>query len=141
MIISTIQFGDLEFDPDSECFTGIAQWNNQQIRIDFPVDQKEIEDIALATAQTLWLGQDQWQQSIQTLVSSLVEIKNDAWLEDDEDELTAAEFYDRITMETTSISADGSFEFWYDDGELFWRNSIVVRGNLERGLIEACTEG
>jgi hypothetical protein len=142
MIISTVRFGDLVFEPDLDWFMGTTLWNGQEIRIVFPVNQKTINDSALAAAQTLWSEQVQWQQSIQTYaIYALLGIKNSDWLEDDEDELTAEVFGSRITLETISVATNGEFEFWYNDGDLFWGHSIVVRGNLENGPIEACTEG
>ncbi len=142
MIIATEAFGDLVLDPDVDWFEGTADWNGKSIRIVFPVDAETLNESSLESAQTLWSDQAKWNQSIETFVTDgLLSIKNDTWLEDDEAEVTAAQFIARITLETVSVASEGDFEFWYNDGDLFAGHSIVVRGNLELGLIEACAEG
>jgi hypothetical protein len=142
MIISTEQFGALTLDPEVDWFEGTANWNGTPIRIVFPVDEETLHDDALESAQTLWADQVKWKQSIEAYaIQALLGIKNSDWLEDDEVELTAEEFLSRITLETVSVAAEGDFEFWYNDGDIFAGHSIVVRGNLELGPIEACAEG
>lgn len=39
------------------------------------------------------------------------------------------------------ISGDGSFDFWFNDGALFWGHSIHVTGSLEGGPEKAEMEG
>jgi hypothetical protein len=142
MVISTEQFGDLVLDPDVDWFEGTADWNGKAIRVVFPVDEETLQDNALASGKSLWSDQSKWNKSIETyVVESLLSIKNETWLEDDETEVTADQFQSRIVLETISIASDGDFEFWYNDGDLFAGHAIVVRGNLELGLIEACVEG
>lgn len=142
MIISTEQFGDLVLDPDVDWFEATADWNGKALRVVFPVDEETLHESALISAQSLWSEQIKWKQVIEAYaIQSLLDIKNDTWLEDDEAELTADQFLSRIILETISIASDGDFEFWYNDGDLFGGHSIVVRGNLELGPIEACTEG
>jgi hypothetical protein len=31
---------------------------------------------------------------------------------------------------------DGAFEFWHNDGDLFWGHSILIVGSLEEGLTD-----
>jgi hypothetical protein len=142
MIISTEMFGELVLDPEVDWFEGSANWNGTAVRVVFPVDEETLNDSALESAQTLWSDQVKWNQSIESYATqALLGIKNSDWLDDDETELTAEEFISRITLETVSIAAEGDFEFWYTDDDMFGGHSIVVRGNLELGPIEACTEG
>jgi hypothetical protein len=142
MSISTKLFGELQFDPDVDWFEASSTWNGNEIRLVFPVDEDTLQDNALASAEALWSAQAKWNSEIETFASEgLLEIKNNEWRDDDEPKLTAAQFLDRLTLETISIASDGDFEFWYNDGDLFGGHSIVVRGNLELGLMEVCTEG
>jgi hypothetical protein len=142
MIISTEQFGELTLDSAFDWFEGSANWNGTTIRLVFPVDEETLDDKALESAQALWVDQVKWKQSIESFATEgLLGIKNDAWIEEDEAEVTAEEFVSRITLEMISVASEGDFEFWYNDGDLFFGHSIVVRGNLELGPIEVCTEG
>jgi hypothetical protein len=47
----------------------------------------------------------------------LLPLKNDNWLDEDEAELTADRFEDRMTLESITVRADGSFDFWHKDGD------------------------
>jgi hypothetical protein len=38
-----------------------------------------------------------------------------------------------MKLETISVSSDGSFNFWHDDGDLFYGHAIQVGGNLVEG--------
>ena len=71
----------------------------------------------------------------------LLELKNDAWLDEDESEVSAEEFIARMELSSVSIHADGGFEFWFDDGDLFWGHSIMVSGNIQDGLDDAGIHG
>ena len=48
---------------------------------------------------------------------------------------------ERMELDAVQISADGSFEFWFNDGDLFWGHSIHVTGSLESGPESAQMEG
>ena len=46
-------------------------------------------------------------------------------------------------MRLTSINTypEGGFEFWHDDGDLFWGHYIQVSGSLDEGLTSADIPG
>jgi hypothetical protein len=46
-----------------------------------------------------------------------------------------------MKLESITVHPDGRFEFWFDDGDLFWGHSIAVRGSLAEGPTEASVEG
>jgi hypothetical protein len=51
------------------------------------------------------------------------------------------EFKARMALESVTVEADGSFQFWYGDGDLFWGHSIQVSGNLAEGPTDASLAG
>jgi hypothetical protein len=71
----------------------------------------------------------------------LLPLKNDTWLQKGESPLTEADFLKRMRLQSIWFGEDGSFEFWHNDGDLFWGHSIEVRGNLKDGLTEADIPG
>ena len=68
-------------------------------------------------------------------------LKNDAWLDEDETKFSKEEFKERLTLNSITVQADGQFEFWYDDGDLFLGHSIRVNGSLSEGPMHAGLEG
>ena len=75
----------------------------------------------------------------------LLELAND-WSQDmDEDgetpTITREQFMERMELESIEIGGDGSFTFWFGDGDLFYGHSIRVSGDLENGPNDAAMEG
>ncbi|WP_343632913.1 DUF2262 domain-containing protein [Fluviicola sp.] len=67
----------------------------------------------------------------------LLELKNESWLDEDENELTQQDFTERlIQVETITYNTDGSLTIWFDDNDLFWGHGIAVE--LDEHL--NCTE-
>jgi hypothetical protein len=96
----------------------------------------------LKTAHALWDAQESWnQQILEYAVQEMLSMKNGTWLDEDETELTADQFKARMTLEAITIYPDGSFEFWHDDGDLFWGHSIQVAGDILNGLKDAGIHG
>ena len=44
-------------------------------------------------------------------------------------------------VESINIDADGTFEFWFTDGDLFWGHVLTVTGDLNRGITDALLQG
>lgn len=138
VVIPTERFGDLVLDRSMSWFEGETQWNGVTIRVTFPEEKDRVPDDALKTAESLWSDQAGWKKRIdEYVVKELLELKNDTWLDEGESELTAAQFIATMELTSISISYDGEFEFWFDDGNLFWGHSIMVSGNLQEGLTDA----
>ena len=56
-------------------------------------------------------------------------------------EITQEQFMERMELDAIQIYEDGAFEFWFNDGDLFWGHSIHVTGSLTNGPEEAQMEG
>ena len=98
--------------------------------------------MSLAVARQLWADQEGWQERITACaMKELLGLKNGTWLGDDEAEVSEQEFARRMILQTVSVDRDGSFEFWHDDGDLFFGHSIRVSGNLKDGPNDAGIEG
>jgi len=46
-----------------------------------------------------------------------------------------------VSLSSITVHPQGTFEFWYDDGDLFWGHSIMISGSIEKGLREAGIHG
>src|ERR1700722_6846217 len=71
----------------------------------------------------------------------LLALRNDAWSDEGEPPLESDEFKDRMRLESITVHPDGDFEYWYNDGDLFWGHAIHVSGSLAAGPTGADTPG
>lgn len=93
---------------------------------------------ALRTARSLWAEQTVWDQRIKTFsTEQMLELKNNNWLEDDEQEITPEEFASRIEVTSIFVNADGSFKISCSDDGMFHDHWITVHGDESRGLYDA----
>jgi hypothetical protein len=46
-----------------------------------------------------------------------------------------------LKLESITVYPDDSFEFWHNDGDLFWGHSILVSGSLSEGPTDAEVPG
>lgn len=142
IVVSTERFGELVLDRSIGWFEGEAVWNGEAIRVTFPVEEGESIGDALDVAERLWLDQGPWKKRIDDFaVQELLELKNGTWLEEGESELTASEFISRMKLDSIQVFPDGQFEFWHNDGDLFWGHSIQVSGSVTEGPTHADIPG
>lgn len=118
-------------------------WLGTEIFLVFDQDEDRVD--CLTNAKTLLAGAADWDRRIREFAADeLVELAND-WAENTEDEepevITKEQFVERMELESIEIRADGGFQFWFGDGDLFYGHSINVTGDLEHGPNEASMEG
>lgn len=113
-------------------------------KIELTIDAIEPDDWkkAIDVANSLFDEQSEWKQRIEDFaVAKLLPLKNDNWLSDDEVEVTARQFVSRMALESITIRPDGTFEFWHNDGDLFWGHSIQISGDIKSGPTQADIPG
>jgi hypothetical protein len=142
VVISTQQFGQVVMNPVIGWFEGKVKWNRKTIKLHLePGEDGSISD-AIKTAECLWSNQAAWKRKVDEFaVEKLLSLKNESWLGEDEPELTPGDFKKKTKLQSINVSGDGSFEFWHDDGNLFWGHSIQIRGTLKDGLADADIPG
>lgn len=142
VIIRSVAFGEFKLDRRLNQFEADVTWNGDEIELRIEAHDDGIPVERMATARKLWADQKGWQNQIdEFVVRELLELKNDNWLEEDEEPLTASEFTSRLYLESVCVDEDAEFVFWYDDGELFWGHIIEVRGNIQTGISSAGIAG
>ncbi|MGL4464767.1 MAG: DUF2262 domain-containing protein [Planctomycetia bacterium] len=134
--------GTFTRDRRSGHFDGEFAWNGKTVAVSVSGKDPTTIVAALATARELAKDSAAWDRRIQDFaVQELLTLKNDVWLEEGEAELTSDEFKSRMALDAVTVHADGSFDFWYDDGGLFWGHCIYVAGNLKEGPTDADIPG
>ncbi len=135
-------FGVLTLDRRIGWFEGIADWNGKPVTLTFPADESGAIATGLATAEAVWADSATWKQRVEDYaVQELLPQKNESWLEEGEAELSAEQFLARITLARIAFAADGTFEFWHQDGDLFGGQMIEISGNLADGPTAADIAG
>ena len=126
-------------------FEAEADWLGSPIRLD--LDRDEDREKCLFHLRALMKGQADWDGRLRACAArDLLELAND-WASDggceehEPEEITQEQFMERMELDAIQIYEDGAFEFWFNDGDLFWGHSIHVTGSLTNGPEEAQMEG
>lgn len=131
--------GTFTLDRRVNTFQGTAKWQGRKIRVSLDGPEGEA---SLATARTLWSDQERWSaEAADRAAEELLDNLNSNWLDEGEEELSAADFRKRITLESVCTGPDGSVYFYYDDDYLFGGHAIQVSGNVNTGLSSADLAG
>lgn len=135
-------FGTFTLDRRVNSFGAKTVWQKKPVKLRLSAKEPAEVQAALKTAKTLWESQSEWDTKVRDFaVQRLLERKNDEWLGEDEDEILPEEFKARMKLQTITVHSDGAFEFWHDDGDLFWGHAIMVSGTLSKGLTNVDTPG
>ena len=120
-------------------FEAGVDWLGTEISLVF--DREEDRAGCAANARALLASAADWDRRVREYAAGeLLDSAND-WAEDGEEPITREQFMERMEPESVEIRADGSFEFWFADGEMFYGHSIHVSGDLTGGPDAAQMEG
>ncbi len=125
-------------------FEAEVEWLGQPARLD--IDREEDWDACVEQAKALMADQKGWDEKVRSFAADqLLEQAND-WARDaaegeEPEEITREQFMERLELDAVQISAGGRFEFWFNDGDLFWGHAIHVTGSLDQGPEMAQMEG
>jgi hypothetical protein len=134
-------FGTFTLNRRVDWFEGKATWNGRKVQLALSACEPAEVERALKVGRTLWRAQKKWQAKVLAYaVQELLPVKNEH-LEEDEQPLSSKQFQARMKLENITVNPDGSFTFWYDDGDLFWGHAIQICGSVAKGLYDADTPG
>jgi hypothetical protein len=135
-------FGTLTLDRQVDWWQTEQVWAGTPVSLSItPAQDGDVASVA-KTAEALWRNQAEWDQRVRArAIDKLLALKNENWRDEDEAEVTAAEFNRRMKLESVTVDPDGGFEFWFEDGDLFLGHSIRVWGNLTDGPTDADIAG
>jgi hypothetical protein len=135
VVVENPRFGTFTLNRSVNWFCGDPLWADKRIKLNLSMDDGDSVKDLFAVATRLWDSEKEWSARIvECVVKELLPLKNDVWLDEDEAELDADQFKKRISLDAITIYSDGEFEFWYDDGGLFFGHVIRVSGSLTEGL-------
>lgn len=135
-------FGTLVFEMQFKWYKGEAIWRGSPVELMIAAGQAEDGEEALAAGRALFAEQDRWDSSVrEVILTELLPLKNNTWREAGEAPLDAAAFIGRVTLNSIGVEEDGSFDFHFDDGDLFGGHSIVIAFDAECGKLSADIAG
>ena len=129
--------GTFTLDRRVDWFETEVDWLGGQISLVFDAEEDRAE--VLQRAKTLLAGAADWDERIRAYAADDLLASANDWAEDEE--ITREQFIQRMELESIEIRADGSFEFWFADGDMFYGHSIHVSGDMENGPDDAAMEG
>jgi len=137
------RFGVFTLDRRMDWYEGNASWCGRAVPLYLNATNEVELDSVIRTTAKLWDEQLVWSTRLEDCaIEHLLELKNDCWLDDDDEQrLEPHAFRRRMTLESVTVEADGSFEFWFDDGDLFGGHAIRVEGNVVDGATRASIQG
>lgn len=111
-------------------FQGEADWLGQTLQLTF--DRDEDQQACLAGLQAMVTVQAEWDGKLREFAASeLLDLANEWAADADEEEVSLEDFMQRIEPDTLAFQENGTFDFWFNDGELFFGHAIRVSGTLE----------
>ena len=129
--------GTFTLDRRVDWFETEVDWLGGQISLVFDAGEDRAE--VLQRAKALLSGAADWDERIRAYAADDLLASANDWAEDEE--ITREQFIQRMELESIEIRADGSFEFWFADGDMFYGHSIHVSGDMENGPDRADMEG
>lgn len=138
VVYKDARFGELTLDRRFNWFRGTTNWVGEPVTIHVDCDDADSIQAALANAHELWSESEVWNKRIKDRIErDLLSLKNENWLDEDEQPLSKAEFEEKLTLDCITVRADGSFNVSYDDGNMFLSHAVVVNGSLREGVTSA----
>jgi hypothetical protein len=126
--------GRLTFDRGQNSFQAKLTLAGEPIEVSIDADGEAPDPAALAIAERFWKNQADWDHRLrQFAAAQLIELKNDTWLQEDEDPMTESEFIKKLTANSMGFDPPDGFTIYYNDGDIFWGHAIEIRGTLSNG--------
>lgn len=129
--------GTFTLNRQVDWFETELDWLGTTISLTFDKDEDRTE--TLQKAKDLLAAAAGWDRRVREYAADELLASANDWAEDEE--ITREQFMERMELESIEIRADGSFEFWFADGEMFYGHSIHVSGDMEHGPDRADMEG
>jgi len=123
-------------------YEGKISWCGSEVELSLSIEEVELADsvrrVAVAiTSEGSKVNSEVTQFAVRELLSEVNEGRSAAG----QSELTAEQFLQIISLQSITVHSDETYEFLYDDGELFGGHWIEVHGNLTQGPIDVDLPG
>ena len=122
--------GHLVYNAESNWYESEVHKDGLPLAIKIEANDDGDISVAFARAQLVFSKLDHYAEAAKAhAVDQLLTLKNDSWLEEEEDPVNPNRFKARMTLEELFFSRDGDVIFYHDDGDLFWGHAIEIGMN------------
>ena len=125
-------------------FQADVDWLGQSIQLTYDRGTEEEMKSAQDTALAHMASQESWDGKVCAFAADQLLSQANDWARDgaeEDGEVTREDFLEQMELESVQVYGDGRFEFWFNDGGLFWGHAIHVTGSLTEGPTDAQMEG
>lgn len=122
-----IMIGDLTFNEESDCFETSLKFNSKSHSLticDFERKENKQANV-LASKIKNWL-ENNLDKAKEFTASKLLKLKNENWLSEHEEPISKEKFIETIEFEGVNAFAEGGFEVYFTDRDLFGGHTIIV---------------
>ena len=133
--LETPDFGTFTLIRGAGWFDAEADWNGVSTRLVF--DCNEASEPCLNTARNLFLDPAGWDEKIRSYTAGHLLATLNTFAGEGEEPMTAQELSDLLEPDSILVRGDGTFEFWYGNGGVFWGQLVRVCGSLGEGITAA----
>lgn len=126
-------------DAEATAFKRNIKWLNRRVKLVLNVEEPDGKQVEKAAkiAEALYEKAEYWNRRCNKfLLSKVLLLKNEYWLEDDEEPVAPDEFLRRLDLLRIAISPSGGFLFLFYDEEMFGSHFVEVSGNRKQGFTE-----
>ena len=133
--LESADFGTFTLIRGAGWFDAEADWNGVSTRLVF--DFAEESEPCLNTARNLFADPAGWDEKIRSYTARHMLATLNTFAGEDEDPMTEQELAEQLDPDSILVRGDGTFEFWYGNGGMFWGQLIRVCGSLGEGITAA----
>lgn len=137
--------GELTLNKEFSWFEGSVSWQGKMIEILLEVnkDNKSSWTKARKAMKSMLSEQVKWDKKMRSFAAKRLTPLACEWRDSADEpvpEITEQSFSERITLESISITAGGSFSAYFDADDMFFDHGVTVRGSLKKGITSAVME-
>ena len=130
--VPVVGIGLVRFDPISEWYEFQVPFSGSEVAVSFSLDDTgNLARGPEVAGQIVGRLEELIYHASQSICRQMLDVKNSTWLREGEKPMTADEFMARLKIQSIGIEADGSSQFFYEDGELFWGHDVIVKRDVE----------
>ncbi len=134
--------GRLRYDKDVKWYEGVFAVGGSSISFNLEVNEQGDVAPALNRARQVLGDLERHARGARDYaVEQLLDLKNESWLDEDEEPVTAEQFQARMELRGLVFSRNGEVTFYHRDGDLFYGHSIQIAMDAADRFIDADIPG